>query len=177
MDGRIDVAAARVVTKASFPEFGAEYAVLKIDRSLDRPCKLAHGGASGIVYAVGAHGWFGLEYIAGSVRSTKVLSAEGQGGTLVISDIPMWHGDSGGPLFASNGRLIGINTAVHYEFSKWRMHYDRYSFAPDANDVESQIDRDRTQYKKANQAPLPTPVSVTPAAGAPVAPATGAAEL
>jgi hypothetical protein len=28
-----------------------------------------------------------------------------------------------------------------------------------------------------NQAPLPTPVSVTPAAGAPVAPATGAAEL
>ena len=28
-----------------------------------------------------------------------------------------------------------------------------------------------------NQAPLPTPISVTPAAGAPVAPATGAAEL
>ena len=31
--------------------------------------------------------------------------------------------------------------------------------------------------KMPNQAPLPTPVSVTPAAGAPVAPATGAAEL
>ena len=31
--------------------------------------------------------------------------------------------------------------------------------------------------RSANQAPLPTPVSVTPAAGAPVAPATGAAEL
>ena len=31
--------------------------------------------------------------------------------------------------------------------------------------------------KQPNQAPLPTPVSVTPAAGAPVAPDTGAAEL
>jgi len=31
--------------------------------------------------------------------------------------------------------------------------------------------------KRPNQAPLPTPVSVTPAAGAPVAPDTGAAEL
>ena len=30
---------------------------------------------------------------------------------------------------------------------------------------------------EANQAPLPTPVTVTPAAGAPVAPATGAAQL
>jgi catechol 2,3-dioxygenase-like lactoylglutathione lyase family enzyme len=33
------------------------------------------------------------------------------------------------------------------------------------------------QIKSPNQAPLPTPVSVTPAAGAPVAPVTGAAEL
>ena len=37
--------------------------------------------------------------------------------------------------------------------------------------------RVKKDEERPNQAPLPTPVSVTPAAGAPVAPATGAAEL
>jgi hypothetical protein len=45
--------------------------------------------------------------------------------------------------------------------------------------LKKKIDQCQILYFKEepNQAPLPTPVSVTPAAGAPVAPATGAAEL
>ena len=66
---------------------------------------------------------------------------------LIDTDLPLWHGDSGGPLLSGDGRLIGVFTEYFWWFDvsrKWRTTF----FFPNREFVQGLIARDRASGKQ-----------------------------
>ena len=145
--GKVSLFPARLVFKNDF-KFPADVAILKVNERLDQFAhfgqkpkigeQLVEAACYDTTKGIGGE----IDYIGGTVISI----AEGPKGSavaLVETDIPAWHGDSGGPLFSNNGELVGIFSEFTYT---WFGHAPRYrttSFFPDIDFIQSLINKDR----------------------------------
>lgn len=70
----------------------------------------------------------------------------------VSSTVPLWYGDSGGPLLSADGALVGVNTSIRFawvEAGELVAGYARLSVAPDAAELSSAIGDDKARRKAA----------------------------
>jgi S1-C subfamily serine protease len=117
MGGTLRILPARVVLSSGPPFGGADIALIRVEAALDYVA--GFGGAPAVgqpVFAVvcvrrpKAIGG-SLELAGGRVLGGASDTAGG-GERLIRTDVPLWHGDSGGPLLSGAGELIGINSAI-----------------------------------------------------------------
>jgi S1-C subfamily serine protease len=157
MDGRLDLAPARVVRSEFLGDPGEEYAVVKVERPLDNPLTLSSIVSPNTVFCVGCN--WGKEaflvILAGKINDFSRQTVEGSGARFSTT-IPLWHGDSGGPVFSIGGDLVGINTAFQWGPHRWRIRYDRFFWSPDPIMIRKIIDGDRQAHQKPIKAADPT---------------------
>lgn len=145
MGGRLQLARAAVVRREGSLDVGREYAVLHVEALLDRPLTITGASDGDVLFAIG-RGPTGGDFIilGGRVCGTKPVK-EGPLGQLLITDIPMWYGDSGGPAFRGDGALAGINTAFWWGFKNWHIRYERYVFTPEPKLLSDIVAMDKLQ--------------------------------
>jgi S1-C subfamily serine protease len=97
------------------------------------------------VFAVGAdydgdddenQNHFSSDYIAGLLLWTSSRTNWVPSTTKVHSSIPVHHGDSGGPLAAKDGRLLGVNTYFYHK------GFSADAYRPDLDWLKKLIDED-----------------------------------
>lgn len=149
MDGRVRVAPARVVYKQSFGTYGTDLAIIHVDQRIDHPLPLGQ-------FVEGQHDVYGLAWdldtqlkvlmIGGKIRSAA-RSALSDQIVLLDTDLPSWHGDSGGGALSRDGKLIGIITGFKTKWSEF--HNAKNVCAPSKGFIESIVAKDRAE--QANQ--------------------------
>jgi S1-C subfamily serine protease len=141
-DGKMDVKPARVIFKRH-SNTHADLALIKVEAQLE------HFGVSGEKPRAGDQvfavvGFRTRTGVAIGFAAGRVLSVEPDpvGGSLdlIRSDVPLWHGDSGGPLLSCNGRVVGINSGLTFTL---RNHWSD-SFYPDNRFIKALITKDRS---------------------------------
>lgn len=147
MEGEVRAVSARVVLKKSFGNYGTDLAILHVDRSIDFPLPLGQFAAGErSVYAIGCEREPTLQIIVmgGKVRGAinSLASSEVQ---LLDTDLPSWHGDSGGGVVLPDGRLIGVITGFKTEWSA--LHNAKLVCAPNRALVESIVAADREAHR------------------------------
>jgi hypothetical protein len=140
-DGKMDVKPARVIFKRGSGTH-ADFALIKTEGKLDCCAPPAvEPNTDDPVFAVVCYRkdtQLTLDFAGGKILG---ISADPQGGgfDLIHTDIPLDHGDSGGPLLSISGQLVGINSGISYN---WRKHWSD-SFFPDGRSIQDLIQRDR----------------------------------
>lgn len=156
MDGRIGMARADIVYKQGSTTSGQEYAVLHVDRTLDWPRPLAPTHTEGPLFCIGRASNAGdFQLLAGRIREARAFRTT-PSGQLLVTDVPLWYGDSGGAAFYADGSLAGINTAFWFGLRGWRTYYERYVFAPDARSLAALISSDKQARALARSTPDPS---------------------
>lgn len=146
-NGRIDLQPARLVFRNDF-KFPADVALLKVEGKMDHCAIFGNKPKVGDrVFAVAdyykskeAVGM--IDFVGGTVTGVK-NGPSGSSVTLIRSDVPLWHGDSGGPLLSSTGKLVGVFS----EFD-WLGVYRTTSFLPDIEFIRSLIAVDRASNRE-----------------------------
>jgi S1-C subfamily serine protease len=152
MDGRLALRPARVVAMGRPSDPDEDSAVIAVDAPLDY---CAHFGAfpakGDAVFAVICnHPAGGIGGELGMAAGT-VLEAAGPGGrgpSLIATDVPLWYGDSGGPLLSASGNLVGVNSAIRFAWSeggRFLGDYVRFSCLADGPFVRTVISADRAR--------------------------------
>lgn len=146
-DGRIDLRPARLVFRNNF-KYPADVALLKVVGKVDNCATFGDKPKVGDrVFAVADYyknkEAAGMIDFAGGTVTGLSNGSSGSSVTLVRSDVPLWRGDSGGPLFSSTGHLIGVFT----EFS-WCHVYRTTFFLPDKEFIQNLIAGDRVSNSK-----------------------------
>lgn len=166
-DGKVGLRAARVVFKSDAAS-PADVALIKVDAQLDHCATFGHELEAGErVFAVGCYrkqdqmgGAFGT--VAGDILKVTRGPA-GSPVDLVYTDIPLWEGDSGGPLLSSTGQLIGITTKYrfHWYGIYWKARRisfaPRISFFPEEHFIRHLIAEDRASHNLAETHDPSTP--------------------
>jgi S1-C subfamily serine protease len=124
---KVDAPLLRVAELGDCPKPGDPVTVIACDREKD-----VVGGA--------------LRPAAGTVLSLHSNSAETET-WLINSDIPLWQGDSGGPMFDSTGKLVGITTGFRLEWHWFKRDYFRFSVFPGSNAIMEIIAEDRARFQ------------------------------
>jgi S1-C subfamily serine protease len=140
-DGKSDVKPARVVFKRGEGTH-ADVAVIKVEGKLD-PCAVPgqQPGSGDPVFAVICYRkdtHLDMDFAGGRVLGVSAHPAGGDF-ALVHTDVPLGHGDSGGPLLSSSGELVGINSGISYT---WRDSWSD-AFFPDFKFIQLVIAHDR----------------------------------
>jgi S1-C subfamily serine protease len=126
--GRRDVRPARVVFRSDTGY--SDVALIKVESKLDRCAAYGDTPKPGDqAYAIVAYRGkkradVVLDFAAGTVLKVKE-DPSGSPVLLIGTDVPLWRGDSGGPLFSSSGRFIGVNTGCKFD-SYWYGVYWKY---------------------------------------------------
>jgi S1-C subfamily serine protease len=151
-NGKLDAKPTRIVFKSSSPP-PKDIALLKVDAPLEYCAAFADEPLVGervfavICYRDEARLGGRIGEAAGSViRVTR--SPSGSPADLVYTDVPLWKGDSGGPLLSSTGRLIGISTQIKFHW--YGSKESSISFIPDKDFVETIIAEDRARHTAPN---------------------------
>jgi S1-C subfamily serine protease len=141
-DGNMQLKPARVVFKRN-SNTHADLAVIKTEGKLDHCTVLGERPRSGDrVFAVVCY------------RNNTRLAIDFAGGTvlgitrdplrgpldLIHTDVPLGHGDSGGPLLSSGGQLIGVNSGISFTLRK---HWSD-SFYLDRELLQRLVEEDRS---------------------------------
>lgn len=153
-DGRIDLKPARCIYRRN--EEHADAAVLKVDASLDYPVDFSGPPQTNdTVFAVVGHrnrdnNDLEIGFTAGKVVS---LHVDPSGGPvqLVNTTVPLWKGDSGGPVLNRNGQLVGITTGFRYEWRFFKGTTYRFSFRPEPALIENIVREDRERRPRVAQ--------------------------
>jgi S1-C subfamily serine protease len=151
-DGRFDVRPARVVFQKD-SKFHADFALIKVSSTLNHCATYAAEPKVGdrsfavVCYRGETQLDVVLDFAAGTVRSIR-YDPSGYSGYLIDTDVPLWYGDSGGPLFSSAGRLIGITTGYKSDWHGVYWKYRTISFFPETRFVQSVIERDRASERQ-----------------------------
>jgi S1-C subfamily serine protease len=136
---------ARVVMREHGDRYGSEFAVLKVEGKLHPPAGWSRDLASGDrLIAVGSdfQAGGGLALLGGRLRLKESLEQR-YGMTLLYTTVPVWHGDSGGPLYAAGGSLVGINVGYHFRREGLGFKYHRIACAPHESKLAEILARDR----------------------------------
>lgn len=151
MNGRLRARPARVVSVGTPSDPDADLALVAVDAALDYCARFGPRPATGqpVFAVVCEHPDSGiggeLDMAAGSVLLARAGPAS-SGAPLIATDIPLWHGDSGGPLLCASGDLVGINSAIRFawvEGGEVLGDYARFSRFADGAEVAGAIARDR----------------------------------
>lgn len=112
MDGHLGVFPARIVSSGP-----SDLAVIAVQAHPDFAARVGLAPPVGTpVFAVACN--HTQATIGGELTLVGgILLAPAVGRDLITSDVPLWYGDSGGPLLAPNGDLIGINSAIRFSWS------------------------------------------------------------
>jgi hypothetical protein len=130
-DGKTQSERARIVWRGNEKKGGPDLAILCVARPLTHTFAWAAEFTNGSpVMDVGVR-WneemrdVTPQCMAGSVLKAEPLSTNAWAYSVVSHSSPLRPGDSGGPLVLSDGRLVGINVSVEYDFQ-----WSRLSLAP-----------------------------------------------
>ena len=151
-DGRIDLRPARVVFRSDFKR-PADVAVLKVEGKLDHSAIFSDKPQVGEqVFAVACYyesGEMGgvINFTGGTVDGV-IKGPTGSSVDLINTDVPLWRGDSGGPLISGDGRLIGVFTEYNYWWCGFRQKWRTTFFHPDKDFIQSLIARDRASANR-----------------------------
>lgn len=143
MNGEARAVSARVVYKKSFDTYGTDLAILHVDQPIDFPLPLGQfTPGQNDIYAMGSdrEAGFQIVVIGGKVRGASRSEASDQV-TLLDTDLPSWHGDSGGGVVSRDGQLIGVITGFKTNWSALRNA--KLVCAPSKDFVESVVVIDR----------------------------------
>ena len=149
-DGRVDVRPARVVYRRD-SKIHADVALIKVASTLDHCAtygdapKVGDGSFAVVAYRERKPMDVNLGFAAGTVRRVR-KDPSGSVGELIDTDVPLWYGDSGGPLFSSTGQLIGIATGYQFEWYGVYWKYRRIYFFPEERFIRGLIARDRALH-------------------------------
>jgi S1-C subfamily serine protease len=141
-DGKMDLKPARVVFKRN-SNTHADLALIKTDGELDHCSILGERPRSGdrafavVCYRNNTH--LAIDFAGGTVLG---MARDPLGGPLdlIKTDVPLGHGDSGGPLLSSGGQLIGVNSGISFTLGK---HWSD-SFYPDRELIQRLVEEDRS---------------------------------
>jgi S1-C subfamily serine protease len=153
IDGRLEIRLARVLMRSGSRDTGGDLAVISVGGKLDY---FAHVGSAPArddrVFAVvcnRGHSAIGGELdLAGGILLEGGRDSEGHVNPVIRTDVPLWHGDSGGPLLSAAGELIGINSAIEFTWFGRREilgGFNRISYFPDDGLVEGVIAADKAK--------------------------------
>lgn len=141
--GVLELRPARVVARQETGPFGADVALLKVEGKVT-PAPLGHAPAPGEPVIAVVTEWdetlLLLHFAGGSIRAVDALP---EGGRLLHTNVPVWYGDSGGPLFDTQGRLLGINIGLVRRPFWTGFHTTRFTYAPAPEQLWGWIERDR----------------------------------
>jgi S1-C subfamily serine protease len=144
VDGAFALKPARVVHRFTDSTFGSEFALLHLEGATLSPLPISpRNPTDPRVYALiyDRNTGHGLRLVAGTVVDTPTAaSAEA---SVLISDLPLWHGDSGGPLLDADGHWIGLNTA--YNMPWLTLKVAEISCLPDPTFIQRLLDQDRAR--------------------------------
>ena len=152
MGGRLAVRPARVVAVGRPSDPDEDSALIAVDTPLDYCARFGAYPARGdTVFAVvcnRAEGRIGgiLGMAAGMVL--EAAGAGEPGPSLIATDVPLWYGDSGGPLLSASGELIAVNTAIRFAWSiggRVGGNYVRFSCLADGPYVRTAIGADKAR--------------------------------
>ncbi len=149
INGRLDVRPASVVAMGAPSIARADFAVVRIPGRLDYTARYGMAPRRGDpVFAVvcnrGRDDIGGELGLAGGTVVDGGLDASGRTDPLIATDIPLWHGDSGGPLLSSAGNFVGINSAIEFSWLSGG-YFKRLSFYPEEALVRRIIAADKAR--------------------------------
>ena len=150
-EGKIDIRPARVIFRHG-PDPRADLALLKVSGKLTEPVEFGDLPKVGeTVFAVvnyrlptkAREGFdFDIDFTAGKVREV-VDDPSGSSVREVVTNVPLWEGDSGGPLLSRNGRLVGIARQLDFQWHGVHWNYRRISSFPDKQFIQHAVAEDR----------------------------------
>ena len=151
-------------------EFGADWAILHVDKHLDAHLQLGMlDSAENEIYAFGLDWKSGGKYItmdrqsggkfivvAGKVvRRPKPIP--GKDISILVTDLPLWRGDSGGAVMSKDGKLVGVFVGVDIPLTTLKpSRAPRIACVPDMDRVLSIIAKDRLNANEPNKSLHPT---------------------
>lgn len=151
-DGRVQVKPARLVYTNDSHTLGADLAIIKVAARVDHCATLSPTTRPGDqVFAAVSYGHEGRQalqarytigFAGGSVRH-RINDLWGGSFSVLETDLPLWHGDSGGPLFSSSGQLLGVNSACRVQWRGFWWKRTSISCVPGEKFLKEIIDRDR----------------------------------
>jgi S1-C subfamily serine protease len=164
IDGRLQIRRARVVFRGGPAGSGADFAVVSIDGKLDYVARYGRApGRNDPVFAVvcnrGGSGVGGQLDLAGGAVLEGGADSHGRVDPVITTDIPLWFGDSGGPLLSGAGEFVGVNSAMEFSiFAGSRVFggYKRLSFYPEEALIRRIVSEDRLKGPAQPDSP-PTP--------------------
>ena len=153
MNGEARAVAARIVHKQSFGSYGTDLAILHVDQSIDYflPLgSLAPGEKE--IYAMGSdrEAEFKIVVMGGKIGGVS-LSASSDQVRLLDTNLPSWHGDSGGAAVSADGKLIGVITGFQTKWSA--LHTAKLVCAPSKEFVEAMVAADRAKFASPAKSP------------------------
>jgi S1-C subfamily serine protease len=149
MNGRLDILPGRVVAAGPPGKPAGDIALIAVDATLDFCARFGAPPARGdTVFAVVCdHSPGGIGGELGMAAGTVLgAAAPGAGRPLIATDVPLWYGDSGGPLLSAGGELVGLNSAIHFAWAEGGQvvgDYVRYSCPADGARTVRVIAEDR----------------------------------
>ena len=146
----------RVVWQGDSRKGEPDLAILKVKRPLERAFEMADDvHKNDPVMAVGllmtnTTVLIQMEFMGGKILDC-IKQKGSDGGSIVISDVPLRHGDSGGPLLNVDGRLVGIDTQIFYPVAHWLLPggFISRSEHPDLKRVSEIIEKDFRDHSAA----------------------------
>ncbi len=147
-DGKLGVRPARVVFQNGLT-YPNDIALLKVDAKLDDCVAFGQKPKAGdVVVEVVCYRWAKASGGEIAFAGGKVIELDagppGSSLALIQTDIRGWHGDSGGPLLSSDGRLVGIFSEFNYEWPGHTPWYWTTCFFPDEAFIRELIAKDRS---------------------------------
>ena len=143
--GKQCLAAARVVHAENGLHAGAEFALLKVDLDQLEPVEWSEAVATGALYACCREDdpQFRRIVLAGQARDDLRGGAKAKHGRVIATDIPFFHGDSGGGVYDRAGRLVGVVIGTDLPYGSTQVSH--LVFAPKPTFVDDLIAKDRAK--------------------------------
>jgi S1-C subfamily serine protease len=124
-DGHIEIVGSRIVWRGDASKHEPDVAILHVPRRIDSVYEWAPLPTPGpVAFIAGLHfdesGVYRLTSAAGKVTYISRPSKHAPATTTIYHEAPLQRGNSGGPLVASDGRLLGINTQIQLSIFQLR---------------------------------------------------------
>jgi len=141
-DGKMDLKPARVVFRQN-SKTHADFALIKTEGELAHCSIVGERPRCGdrvlAVVCNRNNTHLAIDFAGGTILG---ISRDPLGGPLdlIKTDVPLGHGDSGGPLLSTGGELIGVNSGISFTLGK---HWSD-SYYPDRELIQRLVEEDRS---------------------------------